>query len=252
MQDERRAEILDMIRRQGAVRISALKKQYPDFSEMTLRRDLDFLAGTGLVKRTHGGASRPPAGLSEFDYFSRSVQNEAAKESIAEKALGLLEENRSVYFDSGTTIAAFVRKIPDMRLFAITNALYIALELFAREKTEVILLGGSLSKSTVSTNGPSALSQLDGLNIDTAFIAAGGFSLENGLTNPYIAECELKRKVVRTAKKVIVLLDHSKFHRNLPYTFAVPEEIDILVTDGGIPEDILRPLLARGIQVVTP
>jgi DNA-binding LacI/PurR family transcriptional regulator len=60
---ERRAQILQTVRRDGAVRAADLVVEF-GVSLMTVRRDLDALAGDGLVDKVHGGAtvrSLPPA-----------------------------------------------------------------------------------------------------------------------------------------------------------------------------------------------
>lgn len=249
MSEDRRNRILSLIRQKRGVCLSELKTIFPGLSEMTLRRDLDALANAGYVTRVRGGAVLPDAAAG-FDYADRSGINTAVKNSIGIKAVSLLEENRSIYLDAGTTMMAFAGQIPDMHLFVITNAPNIGLEVARRENTDVIFLGGSLSKATVSISGPVALGHLDNLNIDLAFIATGGYSVESGFTNPYIYECELKRKVIRSAKKVIVLMDHSKLQRRLPYTFADLGDIDVIVTDRALPDEIRAAADAAGVQVV--
>ncbi|WP_147255855.1 LacI family DNA-binding transcriptional regulator [Streptomyces sp. PT12] len=55
--DERQELILREVRERGSVRLSALAERL-DVSMVTLRRDVDVLAGRGLVKRVHGGITR--------------------------------------------------------------------------------------------------------------------------------------------------------------------------------------------------
>ncbi|MBZ4646430.1 MAG: hypothetical protein PWR27_1215 [Petroclostridium sp.] len=251
MSNQRREFVLSLIKEKGEIRLSELKELFPTVSEMTLRRDLDYLEEAGLVCRTHGGAKilETPE-KDEFEFSERIVTNIESKTLIAHHALKLLEPNRSIYLDAGSTLMAFAKLIPDINLYAITNAPNIGLEIMKRTNTEVIFLGGSLNKAAISVTGPFALNSLESLNIDIAFIATGGFSLENGFTNPYINECELKKKVIKIARKVIVMLDHSKINRNLPFTFAKLEDIDVLVTDKPLPQNILDEAKQKGIEVI--
>jgi DNA-binding LacI/PurR family transcriptional regulator len=53
---ERRAQILDTVRRDGVVRAADLVQEF-SVSLMTVRRDLDALAGDGLIDKVHGGAT---------------------------------------------------------------------------------------------------------------------------------------------------------------------------------------------------
>ena len=55
---ERQAYILERVRERGAVRVSDLTRAL-EVSDMTVRRDLDLLAGQGLLDKVHGGATAP-------------------------------------------------------------------------------------------------------------------------------------------------------------------------------------------------
>ncbi len=73
------------------------------------------------------------------------------------------------------------------------------------------------------------------VNIDIAFMAASGFTTDTGFTSGTFTECELKREVVAKARKTILLIDSSKIGRTMPYTFAQLSDMDIIVSDGGLP-----------------
>lgn len=255
MLQQRRQAILDFIESNGEIRLNDLKVQYPEVSEMTLRRDLDYLAEQHLVLRTHGGAKTfipDPVKIEQNYIFSkRLTENRSAKTEVAKLALSFISEGMSIYLDAGSTILSFARMIPDIPLYIFTNAPNVALEFASRNYPEIVLLGGNLKKSTISLTGPFAIDCLDKVNIDIAFIATSGFSSENGFTNAYISECELKRKVIQRAKKVIVLMDHSKINKSLPYTFANTADVDVIITDRPLEPDLAGSLSDREIQVIT-
>lgn len=249
MGTNRRDTVLSLLRQKGEIRLAELRELFPEVSEMTLRRDLTHLSEKGLAVRTHGGArlaERPPVCL---DFSCRVEQNMPGKALIAQRALPLIEENCSVFFDAGTTTMALARAMPDRHVFCLTNAPNIGVEIAKREQTEVICLGGALNKTTVSVTGPFALRELDELNIDIAFVATAGYSPESGFTNPYAGECELKRKVITQAKKVIVLMDHTKLRRSLPFTFAAAADIDAVVTDCELPPAVREQMIRDGVTV---
>src|SRR5690625_6970002 len=52
---ERRDSIIQLIRKDGKVRVDNLAEQF-DVSSVTIRNDLDFLEKKGILHRTHGGA----------------------------------------------------------------------------------------------------------------------------------------------------------------------------------------------------
>ncbi|MDJ0953825.1 MAG: DeoR family transcriptional regulator, partial [Acidimicrobiia bacterium] len=53
---QRQTYILERIRQQGGVKVADLVRDL-DVSDMTIRRDLDALAQSGLVVKVHGGAT---------------------------------------------------------------------------------------------------------------------------------------------------------------------------------------------------
>jgi DeoR/GlpR family transcriptional regulator of sugar metabolism len=55
-QQERHAQLLALLRREGTVRIATLAKVF-DVTTETARRDLDELAQSGALKRTYGGGA---------------------------------------------------------------------------------------------------------------------------------------------------------------------------------------------------
>jgi len=245
MYQKRRNDILDIIKHKSELQLNELMESFPNVSEMTLRRDLYSLEKEGFITRIRGGAK-----LNEDDYSLRSTANVELKNDIAKCALRFLEENRSIYIDAGSTLMQLAKKVPNTHLYIITSAPNIAMEIIQRKNTEVILLGGLLGKKSVSVSGQPALLLLETLNIDTAFMGTTGFSLENGFSIPYQTECELKKKVIATAKKVNVLMDHTKINKNLPFTFAMLEDINCIITDRQMPENILEEAVRKNVEIV--
>ena len=91
---------------------------------------------------------------------------------------------------------------------------------------------------------------LESINIDLAFMSASGFSIENGFTVSNIFECELKKKVVSRAKKVIMLMDSTKIYKDLPFTFVQLDDIDVLITENPLPDDINNALNNFKVQKI--
>ena len=80
---QRQAVILEEARRTGAVRVSDLVTRL-GVSDMTVRRDLDVLAGRGLVEKVYGGAtSIVGKSTDEPGFEAKSVRQRAQKEAIA-------------------------------------------------------------------------------------------------------------------------------------------------------------------------
>lgn len=254
MGNDRKKKILRLLEQKGEVHLQQLKDLFPEVSVMTLRRDLISLENEGQVVRTYGGAvsTRNLAAIKgeEDAYSRRASENVEAKMKIAEKAAVYIEKGRSVYLDAGSTIMSLVRELPDENYSVVTSGANIGLELLKNSSTSVMMMGGMLNRNTLSMSGPNAVACLDTINIDLAFMSASGFSADNGFTVSNMYESEIKRKVVKTAKKVIMLLDSSKIDRVLPFTYAHLEDIDIWVCDKELPENIAGRAKMLSVEVV--
>lgn len=249
---ERREEIKKLLDARGEISLSELAALFPGCSSMTLRRDLKYLEDNGLVKRTRGGAvALSRLSIAAEDVYSRrAVENTEAKTVIAKKAAVLLESGRSLYLDSGTTLMRFAKEIPDDYISILTSGPNIALELIKKNRPNVMLIGGQLSRNTLSVSGAGANRFLEGVNVDVAFMASSGFSLQHGFTSGTWSECDLKREVLRMASRVILLMDSTKVGKNLPYTFGTLADIDVLVSDDRLPEEIVTAAKEQGVMVI--
>ena len=249
----RKQVILDILDEKGSVQLSDLEKVFPDVSVMTLRRDLISLEGQGQLIRTHGGAVKVGTVLSasgeESAYASREHEQKYAKRTIANKALEFIETGRSIYFDAGSTIMNLCNVLPDNNYSIITSGINIGENLLKKERPSVIVLGGFSNRNTFSVSGPLAISALDTLNIDIAFMSASGFSFDSNFTVSNIYEAELKRAAISKAKKVVMLMDSSKINKVLPYTFAKLSDIDALVTDNDLPKELKAEIVKAGVAV---
>ncbi len=252
MNTQRRDAIKKLLDDRGEVTLSELEELFPDCSTMTLRRDIKYLEDSGLVKRTRGGAvALSRLSIAAEDVYSRrAVENTDAKTAIAHKAAALLENGRSLYLDSGTTLMQFAKLIPDDYIAVLTSGPNIALELIKKNRPNVMLLGGQLNRNTISVSGAGANRFLSEVNIDIAFMASSGFSLEHGFTSGTYSECELKKAVLGMASTVVMLMDSSKVGKNLPYTFGTLEGINVLVSDDDLPAEIVRAAQAAGVTVM--
>jgi len=251
--NERQNQILQMVEQKGEVQLQHLKDLFPEFSIMTLRRDLTFLESEGHLIRTHGGAvsAKKVSMISgeEDAYSRRAADNIEAKIIIAQKAVSLVEKGRSIYFDAGSTVMCIAQILPDENYSLLTSGANIALELLKKQRTSVVALGGQINRNTLSMSGPNAISLLDSINIDVAFMSSSGFSVDSGFTVSNAYECELKRKVVKRAKKVILVMDSSKIGKSMPFTYANLEDIDILISERPLAHEIEAEANKYGVKI---
>lgn len=249
---ERRRKINDFIQARSEASLSELRVLVPGVSEMTIRRDLEALEREGRIVRVHGGARsiKSLGNLVEDVFSKRSTINIERKQKIGEKAAALIEEGSSIYLDSGSTLMEVAKRIPDVRLLITTNGLNVALELLHLEHVTVDLLGGEVSRGSISLFGPQAQEGILRLNIDAAFIAATAFSEEAGFTCGSVHDRALKNQVLAKARRRIILMDSTKIGKTMPHTFAQCSEIDMVISDGEMPESALAYFAARNVRVL--
>ncbi|MBR5235816.1 MAG: DeoR/GlpR transcriptional regulator [Clostridia bacterium] len=245
MLKDRRQSISEIIEQRGEISLHELEALFPDVSSMTIRRDLDYLETENKIVKIKGGAksishlSRSLLHEIEGDYVQRKIVNAEGKRIIAEKAAPLAESGRSIFIDAGSTMMQLARLLKIGRYPIVTNAVNVAMELSQNQSATVNLIGGALNRRNMCVSGAGALDHMRHINIDIAFIAASGYSVEDGFTNGSFDEYELKRYVIQKAKKTVILMDSTKLGKTMPYTFCNPEDVDILIMDKE-PDETLR------------
>ena len=252
MNNERIWNINSFIQLKGQVHINDLLELYPNVSSMTIRRDIDSLEKQGYIVRTRGGAKSIShlTRTKEDIYQKRAFENVDSKLQIAKKAAVMSLEPGAVYFDSGTTVMNIVKALDVKNIFAITSGPNISMELCRNGCLNTVLLGGNVNRDNLSVSGTSAIEQIRNINIGVAFIGASGFSSNTGFTIGNQDEGELKKQVIERASCVVLVMDSSKFDRNLPYTFARLSDIDYFITDSSLPADIAEEAKKHNVVIL--
>jgi DeoR family fructose operon transcriptional repressor len=245
---ERRRLILDELRGAGRVGAADLAGRLGVTGE-TVRRDLVALEREGRLARVHGGAV-PVDGTAAEPAVSARVSHEAEKRRIAHAALRHLPATGSVLVDAGSTTAHLAEQFPDRAgLVVFTNALPIAALLLEKPRLEVHLIGGRLRAPTSAAVGPWAGRVLRDLHVDVLFAGTNGVSVARGLTTPDPEEAEAKALMLAAARHRILLADHTKLGAERLCRHGSLDDVDLFVTDAGMPEDDLRALRDAGVEV---
>jgi len=249
LNEERRREVLGILQRDGRVLVKDLARHFRT-SQITIRKDLEFLDGQGVIQRTHGGALPLQSGTL-FDPTLREKEklHRKQKMQIAQAAARLVEEGQSVVLDSGTTTTAIARELKEKaKLTVITNAINIAAEL-AGTHIELILTGGMLRKNSFSLVGPLAERVLRQLSADILFLGVDGFDTKAGLFTPNLLESEVNRAMVEISRRTIAVCDSSKFGRRSLCNIMPVNMVHEVITDKLIPRSDLQTLKDAGVKV---
>lgn len=244
---ERRALLLDALGL-GEIDVDDLAARLK-VSASTVRRDLQVLSATQALRRTYGGAilASHPA---ETTLAERLAVNGAEKRAIARAAVALVEDGDTLILDAGSTVAAFGRLLAKRRLRIVTNNLALLPFLAEAPGIELVVLGGALRATSMSTVGPLAVEALRLMTADHAILSADGIVAERGLCEASLDQVTLKSLMMRQARAVTVLADAGKLGRAEQTAWAPFPRNWTLVTNACAPKDQLRRLADAGARVL--
>lgn len=245
----RQRAIVQDLRERGFVSTSALADKY-QVSDMTIRRDARRLEERGAARQVHGGLMLPHGTMHGAGFAARANDDSEAKMSIAAACIEIISPTERVFIDAGTTAYSIARALPTT--FAgtlITHSapvMQVALQL---PSTTTISLGGQLLHDSQAFVGHMAISNLDGLRAETAFVGIAGVD-ENGLYIERNLELSTKRAIMAASDRVILVAASSKMGRSDLVRLGGFDDIDVLVTDGRPPAPILTALERAGVEVI--
>jgi DeoR family fructose operon transcriptional repressor len=249
--EERKQVILERARARGRVDVAALAEEF-DVTTETIRRDLTVLERHGVLRRVHGGAIPVERLGFEPALAVREGVMTGEKDRIAKAALAEVPESGTLLLDAGSTTARLAEALPvDRELTVVTHSVSIALTLVTRPNLTVMLVGGRLRSRTLASVDSWALHALRETFVEVAFIATNGVSTERGLTTPDPAEAMVKRAAIASARRCVLLADHTKVGNDHFTRFADLNDIDTFITDSGIDADVAAEITAAGPRVVT-
>ena len=251
MNQIRREKIRKYIQEKGAVSVKEINSLFPDVSIMTIHRDLAKLEEERLIIRTRGGAMAINYhGLTESKLETRMQSKVVEKREMAQKALQLIYNDSTVFFDAGTSCMSLAQILPDIDLNIFTTAPNIAVELSRLVNPTIQMCGGTLNRANQAVSGASTLAMLEHINIATAFIGVSGYTADGGFTCGKEDEMQVKRLIMKKAARKVILMDSSKYGTIFPYKFGNIEDVDYIISDGQLPEIFLEQAKAAEVIVL--
>jgi len=246
---ERRDVILELLDQDGSVSVAELAGRL-NVSEVTVRKDLAWLEERHHLVRTHGGAMAAGRRSSELAFEVRQALNRPEKEAIGAAAAALVHDGESICLDASTTALEVARNLTGRtELTIVTNGLRIAAELAGRPGITVLMPGGRVRWEAFSLVGSWSEPLLRNVNIQRAFVGAVGFTLDQSLTDVTEEEAQAKRAMVRAAREVVAVIDHTKWGRVAFATFCELESIGRVITDVKAPRAMVEAVRKRGVRV---
>lgn len=251
--EERRRKILEILESEERVTVEDLVQRF-GVSSVTVRGDLDSLAKSGSLIRSHGGAIKRIDPRTDYPIAFKETLHSAEKARIGQAAAELIRPGQIIILDSGTTTAEIARRLKHLKVrpvTVITNALNSAMELSSSPELSVVMLGGILRPMSFSLVGPQAEQTLRDLNADQLFLGVDALDPELGLSTPDILEAQLNALMIKVAREVTVVADSSKLRRRSLSVICKVNLIHRLITDTGADPQVVEALREQGLEVLT-
>src|SRR5579875_1858430 len=223
---QRQELIAHAVEEHGGIRVSELVAEL-HVSDMTIRRDIEALARKGVVRKVHGGATRADRSADEPGFTAKSEMHPVQKSEIARTTAGLIAPGSSVAISAGTTAYAVAQELRTVQRLTVG----------VRTPSDALV-------------GPVANEMLRTVHVDTLILGVHGIDVDAGLTTPNLQEAQTNRALIRSAKRVVVVADHSKWGIVGLSTIATLEKVHTLVTDAELDEPARRAISKHGVNLI--
>ena len=248
--NERRRYILDQIARDGFVKVAELAKAL-GVTPVTIRKDLNYLETYGALQRAHGSAIQPSPQSTDMGLNAQKLINHEQKKKIAEVAASLIKNDESIFIASGSTITVFAESLkPKGKLNVVSISVNISAHLGDIPGITVMQVGGVLYGNTLSVLGAEASKTIENLYCSKVFFGVEGLDLEYGLTCGTGEEASITQKMMNSSQTRIVLTDSTKLGKRGFARICDVGDIDILITDSGMPMDVRRQIEDLGVKLI--
>ena len=244
----RHEAIRALVARTGFITIEALAQRF-GVTPQTVRRDINYLAKRGDIRRYHGGAGLPSS-VENAAYTTRRVHNAEIKERIAGVVAAQIPDNASLFINIGTTTEAVARALVDHKgLRVITNNMNVALSLMPRPDIEVLIAGGVVRSRDGGIVGESAVEFIRQFKVDFGIIGISGIDQDGSLLDFDYRETKVAQAIIANSRRVFLVADSSKFGRNAMVRMGHLSDVSALFTDGQLREELRDLALAHEVEL---
>ncbi|QFG26258.1 DeoR/GlpR family DNA-binding transcription regulator [Actinomadura sp. WMMB 499] len=245
----RQRAITEAVMAEGAIRIDELAERF-GISQMTVHRDLDELAGLGVLRKQRGVATALATSLVESSDVYRSNQQMTEKESLARAALDFISPGQALFLDDSTTVLQIA---PHLRhrtpLTVITNVLTLINQLQATRNITLLGLGGQYYNWCSAFMGRMTIQAISNLQADT-FIMSTAAITGDVAYHQSLETVDIKRAMFDAANVRILLADHTKFEKRALHALVPLSDFDTVIVDAATPDEHIKRMQAKGIHVV--
>ena len=226
MNTEREKQILEILLREKEVGVKELARAL-FVSEPSVRRDLQRLEKQNLIKRTHGGAMLEESAISKnkIPFLIREYEQSGAKATIAQKAIELIRDGDVIFLDASTSCYYLIPYLVSKRNLTVITSGVKALVALAECGINTVSTGGTLLGNCMALAGEEAQRTVETYNADIAFFSCRGVSEEGYLTDISHEENNVRRKMIKHAKRSYLLCASEKLGKSYFHNLCHKDDI---------------------------
>jgi len=235
-QSERMDEILRILKKHHYVTVDYLVKKIR-YSPASIRRDLTSLEKQGLVKRSYGGVEIKDESSTPFIFRQHSMKIE--KNSIAECAADLVENDETIYIDGSSSAQYLGHFLVNKKgLTVITNNMLLASYL-QKNGIKTYCSGGYVSELQGILAGEITNNTFSMFHANKMFFSSAGF--DGGyIYDDSEAYYKHHKIMLENSDKHIFLCGSDKIGIKKKMIVCELNNIDYFISDGQISDNIIQ------------
>lgn len=247
-QAQRILKVQELFAKQEFVNFEELCKLFAA-SKSSIRRDLMELERQGVLRRVHGGAISLKTRDEVMDFSRLSGHSQNEKSRIGKLAATLIQEGNTAIIGGGSTTVEVARNLFGRSIQVVTNSIPIAQLFWDSKHVEVTLTGGYLYPRLGVQLGPICERMLNHVSADILIMGIRGIT-PMGISDSNSLIVESLRAMIKSAQKVVVVADHTKFGYNAMLQVASLDDIDLVVSDKELDAETQKMLKEHGVDCI--
>lgn len=239
----RRDAIMALLERDGQASVAELAEHF-EVSQLTIRRDLDWLESRHVLSRQHGSASL----LNPLGRPSGS-QRVRANRAIAREAAKYVCDGDCIFINGSSTALSIIDFIEARDVTVVTNN-GKALLIGEHPALSILLTGGEIRPPRASMTGEIAMDNVRRIRAKKCFLGCTAISVADGITSATAPEPVVNALMLSQSDEHFFVADSSKIGRTSSFPFGTVDDIDTLITDTGATPEEVSVFLAHGVSRV--
>lgn len=251
---DRRNRIKNLIYETKRVDVSELSERF-SVSEVTIRKDLEYLEKANVLIRTHGGAvlnevvSIPEKSI----YTSNNIQNTNIK-NIGSLFPYLISDNEFIFLGTGSICTEIARNLKSKKnLTVLTNNISAAIHLSENQNIKVMTTPGQVvrEKDEIFLTNSDVATFLSNRYVDKCILEVDAINSAIGFCINDSFLCDIYKQIIKNSNQVLIGVESNNFNKNafsILGNFSIAHQV---VSDVNVPDEFMKLFLEHNIKVFT-